>query len=219
MFTLQETCLRVLFRHRDCLGAQLCLHEATQSIINSGDLGDVPIGILWPVLLRCSALQLASIEDATAYGDSTVLLVTTIAQVWRACPANRDMVPVAAAVCSQPRMARRRRCSRRSPAERGGALHVARRQRPPARRGVRRLALALQRQGAGAGSQDDGRAPRGAGHAGRRARCATQGSGDCWWTLSTRHLRPCCWTRCPQRGSGRQSVAPKQLDRRCTPAF
>lgn len=36
-------------------------------LICTGDLGDVPVALLWVVLKQCTAEQLASIEDSTAY--------------------------------------------------------------------------------------------------------------------------------------------------------
>ncbi len=102
MLTLRALCLKVLLRYKQYLGMHQKVGRVTfgqhllQSTSNPGDLGDVPVGLLWHVLKQCSAEQLAAIEDATAYvvvgATNTLQSPLTVhslhSQVWWAQPSQ-----------------------------------------------------------------------------------------------------------------------------------
>ncbi len=75
---LQHLCVALLIEFRDCLG--ICLSSSviradyhqkfsisTRLCLPAEDIGDTPVELLQPVLLRCNAEQLAGIEDGTRF--------------------------------------------------------------------------------------------------------------------------------------------------------
>jgi len=76
---LQHLCVALLIEFRDCLGTSLSssvimivraeyhqmISSLTRQYLPAEDIGDTPIELLQPILLRCNAEQLAGIEDGT----------------------------------------------------------------------------------------------------------------------------------------------------------
>eukprot|EP00891_Asterochloris_glomerata_P005690 jgi/Astpho2/5690/Aster-x1314 len=54
--SLQQICLQCLVVYKECLG----------------DVGDIPVVLIWPVLKVCNAEELAAIEDATSEGGRSI---------------------------------------------------------------------------------------------------------------------------------------------------
>ena len=43
----------------------ICCCARANTLLPAGDIGDIPVDIIWPVLKVCNAEELATIEDAT----------------------------------------------------------------------------------------------------------------------------------------------------------